>query len=689
MTPLTQADVERFAKLRIPPELLERAGVRRVTDHEAREEYGIRGSGDMAGISFPYYDPLTMANGRRRHYVRIRRDHPEFEDGRVIKKYVAPYGDRKHLYFPPTPEIFADVSVPVALVEAEKSVLALTAWCERTGRKLLPLALGGCWGWRGQTGTKETATGERVPETGAIRDLNICRDGRKTYVLLDANCATNPKVQQARAALVRQLRKQGADVAILDLPANDGINGPDDYIGVTGDEAMTQLFDAAADHHRCTAAPGVWAEADLAFEFTAVSRDLRYVDDWKSWMRYQEGRWQKDRIRIAFDRALNVCLDACASLDAKDTATLKRLKSAQTRAAIENLARSDPRHAATVEQWDKDLFLLNTTGGTSELRTGEPREHRAEDYLTKSTRVSPQPGESLLWHWFLDRITGGDVELQRYLQRVAGYCLTGVTTEHVLFFLYGTGANGKTTYTNTLLGIWGDYAQVAQMETFTENKNDRHPTELAALRGARLVVASETEVGKRWAESRIKALTGGEPIRAHFMRCDDFEFIPQFKLMIQGNHKPGLRSVDVAIRRRVQLIPFTVTIPAEERDPKLGEKLREEWPQILQWAIDGCLAWQREGLNPPSAVRDATEEYFRAEDALLSWLNERVIVSPQAGTTRTSVLYRDYKEWAERTGEFCGSQKRFSQDLTDRGFEIRQSHGMVIDGVSLRPKDEA
>jgi hypothetical protein len=243
---LTPQDLEAFAKLRILPELLKRAGIVRVTDREAREDYGIRGGGDMAGVAFPYFAPESMTNGRRRNYVRIRRDHPEIEDGKPRKKYVAPYGDRNHLYFPPTPELFADASVPIVLVEAEKSVLALTAWCERTGTKVLTLAMGGCWSWRGQIGIHTTATGERVPEMGAIPDLNICRDGRLIYVLLDANCASNPKVQQARNQLVRQLRKQGADVQILDLPAGEGVNGPDDYIGVMDDDAMTQLFEGAA-----------------------------------------------------------------------------------------------------------------------------------------------------------------------------------------------------------------------------------------------------------------------------------------------------------------------------------------------------------------------------------------------------------------------------------------------------------
>lgn len=247
MDNLAAVDLEAFAKLRIPSELLEFAGIVRVTDREARETYGISGGGDMAGIAFPYFDPETKSNRRRRTYVRIRRDHPELEDGKPKKKYIAPWGDRKRLYFPPTPELFADTSVPIVLVEAEKSSLALTAWAARTGRAILPLAMGGCYGWRGKTGIKETSTGERVPETGAIRDLNICREGRRTFVLLDANCASNPKVLAARGDLVLQLRKQGADVHTLDLPASEGINGPDDYIGVMGDDAMTQLFQGATE----------------------------------------------------------------------------------------------------------------------------------------------------------------------------------------------------------------------------------------------------------------------------------------------------------------------------------------------------------------------------------------------------------------------------------------------------------
>ena len=160
-------------------------------------------------------------------------------------------------------------------------------------------------------------------------------------------------------------------------------------------------------------------------------------------------------------------------------------------------------------------------------------------------------------------------------------------------------------FVNTLVGIWGDYAVTIGTDMLMASNADRHPTEIARLRGARLAVGNEIEVGKTWAEAKINSLTGGDRLQGRFMRQDFFEFDPQFKLMVVGNNKPSLRGVDEAIRRRLHLIPFTVTIPPDERDPDLPDKLRAEWPAILRWAIDGCLAWQREGLNhrPSSGPR--------------------------------------------------------------------------------------
>ena len=250
-----------------------------------------------------------------------------------------------------------------------------------------------------------------------------------------------------------------------------------------------------------------------------------------------------------------------------------------------------------------------------ELKTGTSRASRREDYATKCAGAAIE-GECPLWLQFLDAVTAGDGDLQAYLQRVAGYCLTGVTIEHVMFFLHGSGANGKSVFINTLVGAWGDYAAIAPMETFVETtQSDRHPTELAKLRGARLVVAQETEQGRRWAEAKIKALTGGDKIAARFMRQDFFEFTPQFKLMIAGNHRPSLTSVDEAIRRRIHLIPFTVTISPEKRNLKLGDELRKEWGGILKWAVAGCLEWQRIGLAPPVGEATATQDKLQARAA--------------------------------------------------------------------------
>ncbi len=193
------------------------------------------------------------------------------------------------------------------------------------------------------------------------------------------------------------------------------------------------------------------------------------------------------------------------------------------------------------------------------------------------------------------------------------------------------------------------------------------------MRGVRLAVGSETEEGARWAEARIKALTGGDRIAARFMRQDFFEFDPRFKLFVIGNKRPSLRGVDEAIRRRLHLVPFTVTIPERERDEELPERLRPEWPAILRWMIEGCLAWQHEGLNPPASVRTATASYLEAEDALTLWIDECCIRDPNAWEP-TGSLFASWKRWAEMSGEFVGSQKRFGQRLEERGFRYHRTN---------------
>ncbi len=419
----------------------------------------------------------------------------------------------------------------------------------------------------------------------------------------------------------------------------------------------------------------------LALRFSDEHADrLRYTATFGKWHEWSGTHWQSDETVRVFDLARRLCRDIARDVSGDDAADIA---SAGTVAAVERLARNDRRHAVTVDQWDADPWLLNTPGGTVDLRTGSMRTHRPADHLSKVTAVTPQ-GDCPTWQTFLHRVTNGDAEVHDFLQRMAGYCLTGMTSEHALFFAYGTGGNGKSVFINTLAGILKDYAAISGMETFTASQSDRHPTELAMLRGARLVTAQETDEGRRWAEAKIKAMTGGDPITARFMHKDFFTYAPQFKLVIAGNHKPGLRNVDEAIRRRFHLIPFNVKIPAEERDPHLPDKLRAEWPGILAWAIEGCLHWQKIGLAPPAAVTEATDQYLSGEDALGQWIEERCNVAKSLWA-QSSALYADWKAWAERNGEFPGSQKRFAQNLIARGFEKHDArHGKGFLGLALQ-----
>jgi putative DNA primase/helicase len=297
--------------------------------------------------------------------------------------------------------------------------------------------------------------------------------------------------------------------------------------------------------------------------------------------------------------------------------------------------------------------------------------------VTKITACSASPVGTPhpRWSTFLARITADNADLQDFLQRYIGYCCTGLTTEHAFVFAYGTGANGKSTFINTIVRIFGDYATVADMGTFIASNTERHPTDLAKLRGARLVVAQETQRGRRWDETKLKALTGGDKRTARFMRQDFFDFTPTFKLFIAGNHKPRLGSVNEAMRRRLLLVPFTVRIPAVERDPGLAEKLWGERSAILRWCLDGCLHWQRDGLAPPAIVCEATEDYFREQDTVGQWLEDCTEDAGQLAFTRIADLFDSWKAWCEARNLKPGSTMALSGMLEDRGYERRREGG--------------
>ena len=417
--------------------------------------------------------------------------------------------------------------------------------------------------------------------------------------------------------------------------------------------------------------PPEFSDEALALRFAERhAGDLRYVALWAKWLSWDGMRWRFDETLHAFDRSRFICREAASQ--ANDLHVRVAVASAKTVAAVERLARADRRLAATSNQWDANPWLLNTPEGLIDLRTGNMRPCHPEDYVTKITAIAPGGG-CPTWHRFLRRVTSDDQELIAFLGRVCGYALTGITREHAFFFLYGTGANGKSIFLKTASRILGDYHTTAAIETFTASKSEHHPTELAHLRGARLVTATETEEGRGWAESKIKALTGGDEIAARFIRGDFFEFVPSFKLIIAGNHMPSLRSVDEAIRRRFHLIPFSVTIPTGERDPNLFEKLKVEWPGILSWMIQGCQEWQAGGLQPPGVVRNATAAYLQAEDAIANWIDERCQLDPQAWEP-TAKLFASWSAWATQAGEPVGSKKNLVQNLEARGYRPHRTH---------------
>ncbi len=449
-------------------------------------------------------------------------------------------------------------------------------------------------------------------------------------------------------------------------------------------EKMAKIFNMRPKEEPPDTAPAFSEEA-LALHFAERhAAELRYVAAWNKWLRFDGKRWVLDETRETWSLARKLCREVARGVNKPREA--KNIANAKTRAAVVSLAGEDRRLAAAVDQWDADPWLLNTPIGVVDLRSGKLRPYTATDYMTKITAVVPDASCPIpLWRAFFDRVTDGDEKLQVFLARMCCYSLTGVTIEHALFFLHGDGGNGKGVFMNTTANILGDYHRTAPIETFTATNNERHPTELAMLRGARLVTATETEEGRRWAESRIKTLTGGDRIAARFMRQDFFEYLPQFKLVISGNHKPGLRSVDEAIRRRLNLVPFDVTIPEAERDKELTNKLKVEGPGILAWMIEGCLEWQRIGLAPPKVVTEATDAYLEDEDTVKLWVAEVCLQGKQYWTS-TDELFASYQDWAKRHGEFVISSKRFGQRLEALGYaRHRPNQARGFRGLGLTP----
>lgn len=352
---------------------------------------------------------------------------------------------------------------------------------------------------------------------------------------------------------------------------------------------------------------------------------IRYVPAWDRWIVWNDTRWVEDkkalRVRaLAKDTIRHIYVEAReTSGDAREELAkhAKRSESARGLASMVDVARAESGVAVSVDRLNADPWLLNVSNGCIDLRTGRLREHRRDDLLTKLVPIAYDPeARCNRWEAFLDQILSHNRALIQFLQRAVGYSLTGMTSEQCLFFLYGSGSNGKSTFLELLRDVLGEYSTQADFTTFLEKKGDGPRNDIARLYGARAVTSSEVGEGKRLNESLVKTLTGGDVVAARYLYAETFEFAPQFKLWLGANHRPIIRGTDYAIWRRIRLIPFTVQIPDDQQDKGLKAALRAELPGVLAWAVAGCLLWQQYGLGAPLEVTHATDQYRRESDTL-------------------------------------------------------------------------
>ncbi len=421
--------------------------------------------------------------------------------------------------------------------------------------------------------------------------------------------------------------------------------------------------------------PPEFSESALAQAWSqSTGRDWRYTYQWGRWHYWDESRWRHDETNSVLNRCQQKLINLSGSATAIANLSVQARRALCSKSIISNvlsLAGSDDVHAMRPGDWDADIWALPTPGGTLNLKTGLIREPSRNDNATKVTAVTPDltstEADCPNWISLLERATRKDKGMIEYLQRWCGYMLTGDTREECFMFVYGPGGSGKSTFVRNLSAVLGDYATASRMEAFMEQKNPGHSTEIAKLAGARLVTATETNQGGRWNEARIKVLTGRDKIAARFMRKDEFEFLPQFKLLIAGNHRPALRSVGEEMRRRLHVVDFPDSIPEDEKIFDMDDRLKSEYPAILAWAVRGCLEWQKQGLATPQKVHTATREYLESEDTLGAWLDECCEIDDRYHT-QTSEAYKSYSNYIQASGEGVFSQKRFTQMLEERGF---------------------
>ena len=425
---------------------------------------------------------------------------------------------------------------------------------------------------------------------------------------------------------------------------------------------------------------------------SAHGDNIKYIVEYKKWI-YWDGRMWKEDVdgyieRLAKDIAMSIYEEASKELDIDRRRNISnhatKTESKYAIDAMIKLAQSEKSISISQSRLDNNRMLLGVNNGALDLATGSLLMDSKKFFITQKANVTYMPeAECPLWMDFLETVTGGDKDMTNYLRQIAGYSLTGKTNEQALFFFYGFGANGKGVWIDTIELLLGSYAKKTSIKTLMAKKTSGADDNLARLRGARYVTTSETEEGTRFEESLLKTLTGEDVITARHLYGRTFEYPPEFKIFVVGNHKPYIRGNDYGIWRRLKLIPFDITISKDDRDGNLREKLKEEVSGILNWALEGCLEYQDKGLVTPKKVEDATNEYKDNMDIIKAWSNDCCDLEGQ-GSAKT--LYASFREWSQEGGEnYIMTQRSFSLKLQEHGFKKHHTRsGNFFIGIQLR-----
>lgn len=428
--------------------------------------------------------------------------------------------------------------------------------------------------------------------------------------------------------------------------------------------------------------------------------ECRYVEDFAKWAYWTGSHWEisgpgeamakaYDTVRQMQRKAVEVSDSADRKLAMKWTMTSQ---SVQRIEAIIKLVKGAREMMLRPGELDQHSYFLNVENGTIDLTTGELLEHNRSDLITKLAPVQYDPNATCpRWIQFLSEIFQEKTETIEFVQQVLGYSTTADVSEHCIFILYGPGANGKTVFTETIRSVLGDYAQAARPELLLPRRTGGASEEEAVLKGARFVLTSETGSGQELDDARVKRLTGGDTIQARYIFGHLFAFEPTHKIFLATNHKPVIDGTDPAMERRIHLIPFNATFKGESADKHLRDKLRKEAPGILNWLVEGCLAWRQnpEGLRQPDEIQEATSDYLKEMDTIASFIAESCLTGDMfSGKVRAGQIYAAYKSWCERVGEQPEKQRGFAQRLVEKGYiKERDTSGNWYLGLGLRTEN--